>query len=185
MKRTLTYAETAAGSWALFVLLSLPTVAFGFFWAPLEEDNVAILTVDGDPNVIPIFWHDSYSVGDRCYCESTFDHDVGGFTVDEDTPLGSNATIREICDYLGPGPGSWGRPKYNDIQCGNGPPNNDAKRDEITCPGRVEYGENGCGYIGPKWNWNTNDVDKDGTIFSNFLSWLYLTVFSIFSPFFS
>ena len=164
-----------------WLLLQLPAVALGFFWAPLEEDNLAILDVQGDPNVSPIFWHDSYSVGDRCYCESTFDHDIGEFIVDN-TPLGPSATIREICDFLGPGPGSWDRPKFNDIQCGNGPSNNDAKLDEITCPGRVEYGEKGCGYIGPKWNFGAQGDDDDGNIFTRFLSWLYLTVFSLFSP---
>lgn len=78
------------------------------------------------------------------------------------------------------GPGRNGRPIYNDVQCGNGPPNNAA--DEHTCPGkiqsrdivfvrfshgnndthsiilnrigRVDLGRDGCNQIGPKWNFN-------------------------------
>jgi hypothetical protein len=39
---------------------------------------------------------------------------------------------------------------YNDIQCGNGPANDAG--DEDDCPGRTEHGQEGCKYIGPKWN---------------------------------
>lgn len=176
--------------WIWLCFLLLPTTVCGLFFdiiwapfrlfaAPLEDDNVAILDVEGDPNVIPLFWHDSYSVGNRCYCESGFDHGIAEVVVDG-TPLGNGTTIREICDRLGSGPGSWGRPIYNDIQCGNGPPNGDAKRDEITCPGRVEHGEQGCGYIGPKWNF---DPLGDGEVDSRWWTgvwWIqsraYLTV---------
>jgi len=177
-------------SWMLrLLLLLLPTAtttnAF-FFRAPLEQDNTAVLLeVEGNVWPWPLFWHDSYSVGDRCYCLSTFDHDIGNFVVNGTTPLGG-ATIREICDFLGPGPGTWGRPRYNDIQCGNGPPNQDAKRDEITCPGRVEYGARGCGYVGPKWNFEPlgdNEPSATGfsTILPRFSDQVYLFVVGIFS----
>ena len=118
--------------------------------APLLEDNVAILNVPGLPGVNE-GWTDSYSDGDSCYCATTFDHDIGTIVVD--TPLGKK-TVREVCELLGNGPtgSSAGRPLYNDIQCGNGPANNAG--DETTCPGRTEHGQQGCKYIGPKWNFN-------------------------------
>ena len=92
---------------------------------------------------------DSYSVGDRCYCESNFDHNIVDLRVD--TSVG-NITVREACDIIGPGPGSRGRPLYNDIQCGNGPANDAG--DEDYCPGRVDLGREGCIQIGPKWNFD-------------------------------
>lgn len=94
-------------------------------------------------------WADSYSVGDRCYCDkvTTFDHHIGPVYVQ--TPVGWK-TVMQICQMLGPGPGIQNRPIYNDIQCGNGPPNDAG--DEHTCPGRVDIGPEGCGHIGPKWN---------------------------------
>lgn len=95
-------------------------------------------------------WHDSYSVGDKCYCESSnYDHGIGTFQIE--TPLGW-MTVEEACALVGPGPGSSGRPKYNDIQCGNGPPNDAG--DEHTCPGRSDIGPEGCGQIGPKWDFS-------------------------------
>lgn len=94
-------------------------------------------------------WKDSYSVGDRCYCDTTGDHDVYSLVVD--TPLG-NITTETACGIIGPGPGSNGRPIYNDIQCGNGPANDAG--DEDYCPGRVDIGKEGCTHIGPKWNFN-------------------------------
>jgi hypothetical protein len=96
-------------------------------------------------------WGDSYSVGDECYCETTFDHDIGPFQME--TPVGW-MTVEEACTMIGPGPGSAGRPKYNDVQCGNGPPNNAG--DEHTCPGRVDIGRGGCGHIGPKWKFGSS-----------------------------
>ena len=100
---------------------------------------------------------DSYSVGDRCYCESNFDHNIVDLRVD--TEIG-NITVREACDILGPGPGSSGRPLYNDIQCGNGPANDAG--DEDYCPGRVDIGREGCTQIGPKWNFSDVEID-DGS----------------------
>ncbi|MEL6984424.1 MAG: hypothetical protein AAFO29_18505 [Actinomycetota bacterium] len=92
-------------------------------------------------------WKDSYSVGDQCYCATTFDHGIG--TIQVNTPAGTK-TVREVCEKLGPGPGSQGRPIYNDIQCGNGPANDAG--DEDDCPGRVDIGRDGCGHIGPTWD---------------------------------
>lgn len=94
-------------------------------------------------------WADSYSVGDKCYMDSTFDHDID--KVDVNTPLGI-MSILDLFNMLESGPGREGHPLYNDIQCGNGPSNGDALKDEIPCPGLVEYGLAGCGQIGPLWN---------------------------------
>lgn len=92
-------------------------------------------------------WLDSYSADGQCYCYSTFDHDAGTIVVQ--TPAGPRTT-REICDAIGPGPGVGSNPIYNDLQCGNGPPN--SAPDEAVCPGRVDMGEAGCSIIGPTWN---------------------------------
>ncbi len=92
-------------------------------------------------------WADSYSVDGRCYCESTFDHNISDIPVE--TPVGTR-TVRQVCDAIGPGPGSEDRPLYNDIQCGNGPANDAG--DEDDCPGRVDIGPDGCGHIGPRWD---------------------------------
>jgi hypothetical protein len=119
-------------------------------YAPLMEDNVSIrLDLTGRSDARATSWADSYSDGDSCYCASTFDHNIGNVVVD--TPLG-RMTVKEVCDLMGAGPhGREGRPIYNDIQCGNGPPYA-ANSDETECPGRTEYGKEGCKYIGPKWN---------------------------------
>jgi hypothetical protein len=128
--------------------LAAPSTAQGKV-AALMEDHTAILNVPGDARVSPNGWSDSYSVGNSCYCETTFDHNIDVVVVA--TPLG-NLTVKEVCTLLGPGPGSSGRPIYNDIQCGNGPANDAG--DETVCPGRVDHGPNGCKYIGPKWNFS-------------------------------
>jgi hypothetical protein len=117
--------------------------------APLDLDNTAILDVPGRADVNEFSWADSYSVGNSCYCATTFDHDIDVVVVN--TRLGK-MTVREVCELLGPGPGSDDRPRYNDIQCGNGPANNAG--DEDDCPGRTEHGQEGCKYIGPKWNFS-------------------------------
>jgi hypothetical protein len=136
----------------LFLLFASYFQVLSHAAAPLMLDNVAILNVTGK-STVGLSWSDSYSIGNSCYCESTFDHGIGDMKVK--TPLSNSPmTVRQVCDLLGPGPGSTNRPKYNDIQCGNGPPYNSTVRasDEIPCPGRVEYGIVGCKYIGPKWN---------------------------------
>jgi hypothetical protein len=130
----------------LFACIGLVHVPTALAKAPLLEDNTAILDVPGNHHVL-LGWKDSYSVGDSCYCATTFDHAIG--PVEVDTPLGT-MTIKEVCKLLGPGPGQGNHPIYNDIQCGNGPANDAG--DETTCPGRVDHGPDGCKYIGPKWN---------------------------------
>ena len=115
----------------------------------LHEDITRILDIPTSPRTPRAGYSDSYSVGDRCYCETNFDHDLGPIRVD--TPVG-NITVQEACDIIGPGPGSQGRPVYNDAQCGNGPPN--TAIDEVQCPGRVDIGRDGCNQAGPLWNFN-------------------------------
>lgn len=115
----------------------------------LHPDITRILDIPRSPRVPRDNYSDSYSVGDRCYCETNFDHDLGPIRVD--TPVG-NITVQEACDIIGPGPGSEGRPVYNDAQCGNGPPN--TAIDEVQCPGRVDIGRDGCNQAGPLWNFN-------------------------------
>lgn len=121
----------------------------------------------------PIWWGDSYSVGDQCFCETTFDHDID--VVEVETPLGS-MNVRQACELLGPGPGSDGRPKYNDVQCGNGPVNGTV--DEAFCPGQInvegtdEQRRLGCNNIGPTWKFepaplpDDNDADRHPDIVS-------------------
>lgn len=96
-------------------------------------------------------WKDSYSVGGKCYCDSSnFDHGLDQKTAN--TPAGVKKVTQICADIkrvLGTGPTS-GRIPYNDIQCGNGPAN-DAP-DEAGCPGRVDIGSKGCNQIGPKWD---------------------------------
>ncbi|MCG8700157.1 MAG: T9SS type A sorting domain-containing protein [Bacteroidales bacterium] len=92
-------------------------------------------------------WKDSYSAGGKCYCASNFDHGIGKKKVN--TPAGKK-TVKEVCKKIGKGPGAGKNPKYNDIQCGNGPANNAA--DEKCCPGRVDMGKKGCKIKGPKWD---------------------------------
>ena len=101
-------------------------------------------------------WKDSYSVGDQCYCDSTFDHNIGP------QPSGiANMTVRQVCDAIGPGPGAAGRPIYNDVQCGNGPANDAG--DEDWCPGRVDIGKEGCRHIGPTWKLPETGASKTHT----------------------
>ena len=112
------------------------------------DDIVEIIEVEGD-NPRGDSWGDSYSVNGKCFMHTTFDHDIGDVSVD--TPRG-RMTIRALFDRMGPGPGAGGRPRYNDIQCGNGPTNDHNILDEVLCPGLVEYGREGCGQIGPMWD---------------------------------
>ena len=111
-----------------------------------HEDIVKVISVAGR-NPGGVGWHDSYSVGDKCYMSTNFDHGIGDVTVD--TPLGQ-MKIKDVFDRMTTGPGRNGRPIYNDIQCGNGPTN--TASDETDCPGRVDIGREGCGHIGPKWD---------------------------------
>lgn len=96
-------------------------------------------------------WADSYSINGKCYCQTTYDHNIGGIMVDG--PNGK-ITVREACGMVGSGP-EGDRVYYNDVQCGNGPANDAG--DEDWCPGRVDMGDNdksGCMMKGPKWDFN-------------------------------
>ena len=128
---------------------SIEVVQQGSLPEGLHPDITRIADIPASTLTPRAGWRDSYSVGDRCYCETTFDHDIGPVLVD--TPLGT-ITVLEACSILGDGPGSDGRPVYNDVQCGNGPPN--TASDETECPGRTDIGRDGCNQIGPVWNFN-------------------------------
>lgn len=114
--------------------------------APLKLDVTKVKNVPGDDG-ISTDWGDSYSVGKRCYCDTNFDHNIG--EVEVVTKRGK-MTVKEACNLVGPGPGAKGRPVYNTVQCGWGPASDSG--DENRCPGRIEYGKEGCGHIGPKWD---------------------------------
>ncbi|MFK7997022.1 MAG: discoidin domain-containing protein [Granulosicoccus sp.] len=123
--------------------------------------NIRVSNIPYGPD--PDWWGDSYSVGDQCFCETSFDHDID--LVEVDTPFGT-MNVREVCNLIGPGPGSIGRPKYNDVQCGNGPVNGQV--DEDFCPGQVNaVGTTGqrrlaCNNVGPKWNFDKIDPPSTG-----------------------
>jgi hypothetical protein len=123
-----------------------------------HPDFRAILKVVGDSAAEGIAWADSYSVGDHCYCDKVTSYDHGIGTIQVETPLGW-MTVKQACEIIGRGPGRRNRPIYNDVQCGNGPHNDEG--DEQRCPGRVDLGPKGCGQIGPKWNFG-NFVSNTG-----------------------
>jgi hypothetical protein len=123
----------------------------------IHPDVLVVLNVTG--GVTPgANWADSYSVGNECFCDTTFDHNIAPYYVE--TPLGWK-TVKQVCDLLGPGPGKTNRPVYNDVQCGNGPPNDAG--DEHVCPGRTDIGEAACGHIGPRWKFD-NIFNDDGNM---------------------
>jgi hypothetical protein len=161
----------------------------------IHPDIVVVIDVEGGVTPNGRSWADSYSFGDRCYCATTFDHYIADVLVE--TPQGW-ITIRQACELLGSGPGIEGRPVYNDIQCGNGPPNNAG--DEHVCPGRTDVrrlecgilanifrplfsrtaynkmphhdasssyntqlGPEGCGQIGPRWNFDVTESLPPGS----------------------
>lgn len=137
----------------------------------LRVDNANVLdNVKGNPEA-NVEWMDSYSVNNRCYCALNSNNSTKKGEIFVDTPLG-NLTVNEICDILGPGPGPSGRPKYNDVQCGNGP-KSFVDYDGI-CPGRVDHGQNGCKFIGPKWNFDIESGSENGemTVESAFIQHL-------------
>ena len=115
--------------------------------------------VQGQSTGPKLTWADSYSIGGKCYCDTTYDHNIGGLNVP-----GTGMTVREACKAAGSGPKSIGSEKriyYNDVQCGNGPANDYG--DEDWCPGRVDLGTNnksGCMTKGPKFSFNKGDEDK-------------------------
>ena len=117
-----------------------------------DPDGPTIFTTravnPGSRNPNPRVYRDSYSVGNRCYTLPGLDHGVSTTVVD--TPFG-RMTVAEVANLIGPGPGLGNNPVYNDVQCGNGPPNNFGDEDAGVCPGRVDQGRAGCGIIGPTW----------------------------------
>ena len=123
----------------------------------VEQILVALETeAEGIPTTAPFdstmnpssSWADSYSIGDRCYIWSSFDHNAD---VQVDTPYGK-MYVSQVHDILG-GPGiDKAEAIYNDVQCGHGPANNNGDEDWGQCPGRVDLGGDGCGTLGPQWN---------------------------------
>lgn len=99
----------------LLLLTTMPQIASVMAQtAPLTQDNVKILENLPGRDDVNSGWVDSYSVENVCYCfSSNYDHGIGDVLVD--TPFGVR-TVRQACELLGPGPGSQGRPLYNDIQ---------------------------------------------------------------------
>ncbi len=99
-------------------------------------------------------WADSYDANGFCWCETTFDHELDNINVAWFYINGIKRNIRDICDELKFHPlirdYQDGDPIYNDVQCGNGPPNN--ADDEWQCPGRVDEGREHCFKIGPTWD---------------------------------
>ncbi|MFK8081540.1 MAG: discoidin domain-containing protein [Granulosicoccus sp.] len=118
--------------------------------------NIRVSNIPYGPDAM--WWGDSYSVGDQCFCDTTFDHDIDEVSVD--TQLGE-MTVREACDLIGDGPGSEGRPRYNDVQCGNGPVNGQPDEDfcpgQINAPGTTDERRLACNNVGPKWNFDAID----------------------------
>jgi len=108
-------------------------------------------------------WTDSFQANGFCWCNTTYDHGIGEITFEIN---GQNIPIRTICEELEKHPDyrayQNGDAPYNDIQCGNGPPNDHDILDEQGCPGRTDLGSAGCNQIGPTW-----DIDWLETRFGN------------------
>ncbi|WP_025742285.1 RICIN domain-containing protein [Aquimarina pacifica] len=101
-------------------------------------------------------WADSYQANGLCWCESTFDHGLDDVNSISFVINGVKRNIEDICDELKNHPSfrasASGDSFYNDIQCGNGPANNDSRNDETYCPGIVTNGNEGCTVTGPTWD---------------------------------
>lgn len=112
----------------------------------LLDDDVS------DETAIPqepeLAWANSYSANGQCYCTPNLDENIADARVE--TPYG-DMTVRQICADIGPGPGAEGQPLYNDVQCGNGPANDEPN--ETFCPARVDRGIDGCTETGPVWTY--------------------------------
>lgn len=119
---------------------------------------VALVAVGCLVRAQQVSWKDSYSINGRCYCDTTYDHDIADVIVD--TAIGQ-ITVREACEKVGSGP-QGDRKYYNDVQCGNGPANNAG--DEQSCPGRVDMGNGnsaGCNIKGPKWQFDEAPIVEE------------------------
>lgn len=112
-----------------------------------EEESGPVATVYrtlpiSEPSQSPggISWADSFSYQNRCYIHSTFDHGAGDLLIGgqraRDIARIQNTPNTNLADAF-----------YNDINCGNGPPN--TAGDEHWCPGRVDLGTSGCRIAGP------------------------------------
>merc|ERR1712166_834954 len=64
-------------------------------------------------------------------------------------------TIMQVCekirDTFGEGRED-GRKFYNTVACGNGPFNDAGDEDYNACPGRIEFGTDGCHMLGLMWD---------------------------------
>lgn len=141
---------------ARMVVLLLAVLATGSLAIDLRDSGCA---KNYDPKGMG--WADSYEADGKCFCAASgesgkysFDHNISNTLYP--TPAGSK-TIKEICEAIGLGPvpkgqKAHGYPIYNDVQCGNGPPNDAGDEDPECCPGRVDLGREGCYTIGPKWD---------------------------------
>jgi len=111
--------------------------------------NISLI-LNGQLNPRP-GWKDSYEASGLCWCNSTFDHNLDSKTL---TINDNEYSVVDICDELKFHPEYRNEqnedPVYNDIQCGNGPPNDAG--DETPCPGRVDLGPDGCTIIGPTFD---------------------------------
>ncbi len=121
-------------------------------------------------------WADSYAVDGKCYCDSTYDHGIGSYTVE--TPAGTK-TVVEVCEAIGPGPGrDSNTPVYNTVQCGHDPAHTDKGNflytdgvrryvaDEVECPGRVDLGPEDCSEVGPMWDLSVFDTGNGDVAFN-------------------
>ena len=109
-------------------------------------------------------WADSFSSGGKCYCDSNFDHGLGGMQAD--TPQGK-MNMKDVCDLVGKPSSGGDKQYYNDIQCGNGPANE--MWDEKDCPGIPDDSLKGddkykkgakCQEKGPKWDFGGQEAEE-------------------------
>ena len=128
--------------------------------APLEQDTMEVREVTGHDKV-KTEWADSYASDGTCYCDTNFDHGIAEQVVWRTPSLGWRYTVAALCEILPPGPGKDGNPIYNDVQCGNGPASTAEDDQPNVCPGRVDHGVEGCGHVGPLWDFTVFDCERD------------------------
>ncbi len=131
---------------------------------------LAALPAFGQPVNPQPGWADSYERGGICYIRSTLDHNVGPIVVS--TPVGNRTVAQVLIAQNRANVPAYqiGDPLYNDVQCGNGPANDNGDENPGNCPGRVDQGSAGCNVIGPRWdlkaifgNDEPTQVSVDGT----------------------
>lgn len=97
-------------------------------------------------------WGDSFLGTDgQCWPRSGYDHGIGGIQIT--TGSGETLTIREAAALLGDSPSVYEDYTFNDVNCGNGPANDNGDEDTNQCPGLVTRGTSGCSYISTADNW--------------------------------